>query len=86
MKGLLRRVSDDPAPEGDSRIEEDLPIFLAAAGACRAAMAGTVRGRDTVDHYFAVRLRDIPAARTPPDTPRGLRAKGGKIRRVPAGP
>lgn len=86
VKGLLRRVSDDPIPAGDSRIEEDLPIFLAAAGACRAAMAGTVRGRDTVDHYFAVRLRDIPAARTPPDTPRGLRAKGGKTRRVPAGP
>ena len=59
VKRLARSVSDEPAPEAEARLEADLPRLIAAARVFRAAMEATVCGRDTVDGYFALRVRDI---------------------------
>ncbi|MEI6634297.1 MAG: DUF3352 domain-containing protein [Chlamydiota bacterium] len=59
VKRLARSVSDEPAPEAEARFEADLPRLIAAARVFRAAMEATACGRDTVDGYFALRVRDL---------------------------
>lgn len=59
VKRLARSVSDEPPSESETRLEADIPRIFAAAHVFRAAMAATACGRDTVDRYFAVRVRDL---------------------------
>lgn len=59
VKRLARSVSDEPAPETETRFEEELPRVIAAARVVRAAMGANACGRDTVDRYLTVRMQDI---------------------------